>query len=120
MGSLEVFFRALVNDHFRQPVLPSVFERVMGKDAAQVNTPDDFLKNLLPTTKDLQEVQANCVEDKKIIEHLLEADGQQALKADPISVEFSSINHEQLSRSEDHTSELQSLMRISYAVFCLK
>src|SRR3546814_10451694 len=26
----------------------------------------------------------------------------------------------QLLRSEDHTSELQSLMRISYAVFCLK
>src|SRR3546814_8071891 len=29
-------------------------------------------------------------------------------------VNFSSI------RSEEHTSELQSLMRISYAVFCLK
>src|SRR3546814_10247104 len=27
--------------------------------------------------------------------------------------------HEQF-RSEEHTSELQSLMRISYAVFCLK
>src|SRR3546814_9193214 len=27
---------------------------------------------------------------------------------------------EQESRSEEHTSELQSLMRISYAVFCLK
>src|SRR3546814_1146359 len=26
----------------------------------------------------------------------------------------------QLCRSEEHTSELQSLMRISYAVFCLK
>src|SRR3546814_4657849 len=26
----------------------------------------------------------------------------------------------QLTRSEEHTSELQSLMRISYAVFCLK
>src|SRR3546814_12325281 len=26
----------------------------------------------------------------------------------------------QRSRSEEHTSELQSLMRISYAVFCLK
>src|SRR3546814_7982148 len=25
-----------------------------------------------------------------------------------------------VSRSEEHTSELQSLMRISYAVFCLK
>src|SRR3546814_986043 len=27
---------------------------------------------------------------------------------------------DQFSRSEEHTSELQSLMRISYAVFCLK
>src|SRR3546814_2588159 len=27
---------------------------------------------------------------------------------------------ESLRRSEEHTSELQSLMRISYAVFCLK
>src|SRR3546814_9464444 len=27
---------------------------------------------------------------------------------------------EDLRRSEEHTSELQSLMRISYAVFCLK
>src|SRR3546814_6369082 len=27
---------------------------------------------------------------------------------------------EQTRRSEEHTSELQSLMRISYAVFCLK
>src|SRR3546814_6324458 len=28
--------------------------------------------------------------------------------------------HSQLARSEEHTSELQSLMRISYAVLCLK
>src|SRR3546814_2614184 len=27
---------------------------------------------------------------------------------------------QEMSRSEEHTSELQSLMRISYAVFCLK
>src|SRR3546814_4916165 len=31
-----------------------------------------------------------------------------------------SRNAEPISRSEEHTSELQSLMRISYAVFCLK
>src|SRR3546814_9383743 len=29
------------------------------------------------------------------------------------------IEHEAPTRSEEHTSELQSLMRISYAVFCL-
>src|SRR3546814_5367621 len=28
--------------------------------------------------------------------------------------------NQQIQRSEEHTSELQSLMRISYAVFCLK
>src|SRR3546814_6602047 len=28
--------------------------------------------------------------------------------------------HPDLFRSEEHTSELQSIMRISYAVFCLK
>src|SRR3546814_10246405 len=31
-----------------------------------------------------------------------------------------SISPNVLTRSEEHTSELQSLMRISYAVFCLK
>src|SRR3546814_7697426 len=31
----------------------------------------------------------------------------------------SSRSESQLNRSEEHTSELQSLMRISYAVFCL-
>src|SRR3546814_9959818 len=30
------------------------------------------------------------------------------------------INEYSQDRSEEHTSELQSLMRISYAVFCLK
>src|SRR3546814_10192457 len=30
------------------------------------------------------------------------------------------VNYGAIGRSEEHTSELQSLMRISYAVFCLK
>src|SRR3546814_6599983 len=30
------------------------------------------------------------------------------------------FQHDAVGRSEEHTSELQSLMRISYAVFCLK
>src|SRR3546814_9161675 len=35
-----------------------------------------------------------------------------------LPVAIDDIDH--LERSEEHTSELQSLMRISYAVFCLK
>src|SRR3546814_9497886 len=30
------------------------------------------------------------------------------------------VHAQHINRSEEHTSELQSLMRISYAVFCLK
>src|SRR3546814_9315833 len=33
---------------------------------------------------------------------------------------FAAMCREGYERSEEHTSELQSLMRISYAVFCLK
>src|SRR3546814_6121334 len=33
---------------------------------------------------------------------------------------FRAARGQPLARSEEHTSELQSLMRISYAVFCLK
>src|SRR3546814_3605064 len=37
-----------------------------------------------------------------------------------IAASSSSRNMPTTDRSEEHTSELQSLMRISYAVFCLK
>src|SRR3546814_8971796 len=36
------------------------------------------------------------------------------------AIPFYLMEAENLHRSEEHTSELQSLMRISYAVFCLK
>src|SRR3546814_6536817 len=35
-------------------------------------------------------------------------------------VNIRNAKHAEDQRSEEHTSELQSLMRISYAVFCLK
>src|SRR3546814_2946630 len=41
----------------------------------------------------------------------------QRRKGDPA---FVAAMRERNQRSEEHTSELQSLMRISYAVFCLK
>src|SRR3546814_2574597 len=37
-----------------------------------------------------------------------------------LSAEQAAAAAASLKRSEEHTSELQSLMRISYAVFCLK
>src|SRR3546814_2106475 len=37
-----------------------------------------------------------------------------------LGTDTESISSSESPRSEEHTSELQSLMRISYAVFCLK
>src|SRR3546814_10181250 len=37
-----------------------------------------------------------------------------------VSANLGEGNHAIVVRSEEHTSELQSLMRISYAVFCLQ
>src|SRR3546814_10612391 len=52
------------------------------------------------------------------------APGASSARARPTGTRWSSPQTRHLSsnylRSEEHTSELQSLMRISYAVFCLK
>src|SRR3546814_4417148 len=43
-----------------------------------------------------------------------------AQKLDKLGMRGSNTCELEFERSEEHTSELQSLMRISYAVFCLK
>src|SRR3546814_7558779 len=58
----------------------------------------------------------------KVVEVLGEIDDpgmeiEIAVRKFDVPYEFSDAS---LQRSEEHTSELQSLMRISYAVFCLK
>src|SRR3546814_10901302 len=70
---------------------------------------------------------------------LYDADATSFRRADPYPIELSArflvsdrelippcrqdgslLSADRAARSEEHTSELQSLMRISYAVFCLK
>src|SRR3546814_2572758 len=50
--------------------------------------------------------------------HRQRADAGIAEQVERLAVRAEPLAHP--SRSEEHTSELQSLMRISYAVFCLK
>src|SRR3546814_5877191 len=51
--------------------------------------------------------------DEALVEQAREA-------AQRLSVDFPEHARAHMKRSEEHTSELQSLMRISYDVFCLK
>src|SRR3546814_9158390 len=62
---------------------------------------------------------------ERVISHAADAGAKVVLVGDPQQLQaieagaaFRAIHERH--RSEEHTSELQSLMRISYAVFCLK
>src|SRR3546814_4028563 len=51
----------------------------------------------------------------------MKAEGRMTIRTEEVPVTLADGTVVTLSRrSEEHTSELQSLMRISYAVFCLK
>src|SRR3546814_3187919 len=60
----------------------------------------------LPGVADIPQRVGDLLEDRRIV------DGRRHRRILAIG--------DLLHRSEEHTSELQSLMRISYAVFCLK
>src|SRR3546814_2440351 len=53
-------------------------------------------------------------------ERLAKGDHSEMVNPAEIDDTEQAIARVRLERSEEHTSELQSLMRISYAVFCLK
>src|SRR3546814_1520149 len=55
-----------------------------------------------------------------IVEALAQAAGVLAIDALGLEGSGKLVYFMGIERSEEHTSELQSLMRISYAVFCLK
>src|SRR3546814_5317628 len=55
-----------------------------------------------------------------VIAAILSIGAASAQDAAPLTLDEAINAARGMSRSEEHTSELQSLMRISYAVFCLK
>src|SRR3546814_5986091 len=54
------------------------------------------------------------------VRHAVEAPAEAADQVHHRVEQGDLLPHRRQHRSEEHTSELQSLMRISYAVFCLK
>src|SRR3546814_6431847 len=57
--------------------------------------------------------------DQDVVRVLAQRRAQRLVEAVGVAVHLALVD-QALLRSEEHTSELQSLMRISYAVFCLK
>src|SRR3546814_8166550 len=86
---------------FENPNAPGIFQRPSG---AQPQIDVQFNIGANQIGDEVHEVLLK-------LEVRAEADGEVAFVVD---LTYAGI------RSEEHTSELQSLMRISYAVFCLK
>src|SRR3546814_4705017 len=80
--------------------------------------PNDILDQLLAGTD-----AAAALSQGGLLDFLKKAFAERALNAEMdhhLGQEDQGANSRNGYRSEEHTSELQSLMRISYAVFCLK
>src|SRR3546814_4504448 len=78
---------------------------------AHTITPSFEIIKTEPGTSIVSSVFFMCLADRVLVY------GDCAVVPDPTAEQLADIA---ISRSEEHTSELQSLMRISYAVFCLK
>src|SRR3546814_5498523 len=89
------------------PVLKTSDDKIMAVDA-KVNLDDNalFRHPEYAAMRDLAEEDPTEVEAGKSNLNYVKLDGNVGCMVN--------------GRSEEHTSELQSLMRISYAVFCLK
>src|SRR3546814_4284646 len=91
----------------------------MGADADV--TPEPMAPSVLDDAEELADMPAAAplAADPAVSEEVAslraEVEALRAARPDPAADLL-----EEIARSEEHTSELQSLMRISYAVFCLK
>jgi len=98
-NSVELFLRALFNNQLRQPALPALFDRVVGRGLYTSKSPQHFLENLLPNAADLEAARKQCQEDKDRVDSILANAGQPPLSADEIELGEQSFSQEQLAFS---------------------
>src|SRR3546814_8753101 len=85
-------------------------------DVANANRPPSFVIDA--TVQGMRQATPPCPHSRSSIEMIDSLESSQ--NSCPLCFSCHEIPWLRTRRSEEHTSELQSLMRISYAVFCLK
>src|SRR3546814_5573088 len=87
------------------------------KEAAEMVLLDDNFASIVAAVREGRTVYDNI---RKVIAWTLPTNGGEAVAVVLAILIGFTLPMTATQRSEEHTSELQSLMRISYAVFCLK
>src|SRR3546814_6861433 len=113
-------------------VITPVFDKA-GKDVLFYLGSRGHHADIGGTTPGSMPPDSRTVEDEGVLlDNVLLVDGGRFLEAETVAIlksgKYPSRNpaqniadlKAQIAKSEEHTSELQSLMRISYAVYCLK
>src|SRR3546814_798159 len=102
---------ALIDEYYRElGIRPS---DVVGRNAPE-------LRELLRKDEDLTDRLKHLADSHDLYAQALGRRSQRSTLARIHAMKFYELSQSYQSRSEEHTSELQSLMRISYAVFCLQ
>src|SRR3546814_9817363 len=86
-------------------------------ETAVTLAPVGFLQATAEAEQAMADLALDALKDAKQVADLFSGCGAFALR---LAAAGKSVLAADADRSEEHTSELQSLMRISYAVFCLK
>src|SRR3546814_1159224 len=94
-----------------EELLPNYLRFVRGVVDAD-DLPLNVSRELLQHNRQLERIKSACV--KRVLDLIEKLSRDEPEKFAAFLKAFGNT------RSEEHTSELQSLMRISYAVFCLK
>src|SRR3546814_2230602 len=85
---------------------------MLGVQMATVREIVDILRRNYCGHVGLEYMHINDVEERRFLQERMEGRDKE--------IRFTVEGKRAILRAEEHTSELQSIMRISYAVFCLK
>src|SRR3546814_608431 len=105
-------------------LVSGLVDPVSSGDALRAAHPSRPLRWIEPELLEQTDGEVNALLARSELVWMYQAPARYAVTVGALNAQsffqWVSVNRRALNRSEEHTSELQSLMRISYAVFCLK
>jgi len=92
----ELFLRTLFNSQFEEQKLPVEFDKIISSDLNFAQTPNTYLQALLPTEKDLENINKDVEFDRESLNKLLHKQGQEGITESKLTFNDMHIDSEKL------------------------